>query len=193
VRRPRRSTTQVCDLPLDRIVVQDKGHKDNIVGNGKTRELKGQTCRSSSDELEQDRLDGGYSSSGSSSRDSSVHHENDYRQMWMDKRKENEQLSEDVKSAQKELKNTRKKLEEALVVPCYSAALLSPRPGAAERAEKQGKLEKKELQEKLESIEAQMQELHSIKEENEALRTENRSLTLFISKMAASVMKSTRV
>ena len=79
----------------------------------------------------------------------------------MDKRKENEQLSEDVKSAQKELKNTRKKLEEALVVgnwgkilkfmsnfnvkifwvkfkhfeisnlkqvPCYSAALLSPRP-----------------------------------------------------------------
>ena len=36
--------------------------------------------------------------------------------MWMEKRKENEQLSEDVKSAQKELKSTRKKLEEALVV-----------------------------------------------------------------------------
>ena len=43
--------------------------------------VSGQACRSSSDELEQDRLDGGYSSSGSSSRDSSVHHENDYRQV----------------------------------------------------------------------------------------------------------------
>ena len=152
----------MCDLPLDRIVVQNKGHEENIAGSGKIRESKGdalkakipfltrfslcptlpcvftrptahylglnlqvatsicsksykivcceglssrgnewhfclvpeekikevhpivsgQTWRSSSDELEQDRLDGGYSSSsGSSSRDSSVHHDNDYRQV----------------------------------------------------------------------------------------------------------------
>ena len=44
--------------------------------------ISGQTCRSSSDELEQDRLDGGYSSSGSSSRDSLVDLENDYHQVY---------------------------------------------------------------------------------------------------------------
>jgi len=175
----------VCDLPLERLVVQQKGKEEDI-----SRESKGHTSRSISTDLEVDRLDGGYSSS---SRDTSVDLEINYRQMWIEKREENDQLINDIEIARKELKSKRIKLEEALVVPCYSAALLSPRPGAAERAEKQGKLEKKELQEELESIEAQMQELHSIKDENEALRTENRSLTLFISKMAASVMKSTRV
>ena len=70
--------------------------------------------------------------------------------MWVETKKNNEQLREEVEVAKKELSNTKKKLEEALVVcehrslpflslyqqsfkpfdqvPCYSAALLSPRP-----------------------------------------------------------------
>jgi len=76
----------------------------------------GQTSRSTSNDLEQDRLDGGYSSS---SRDTSVDLENDYRQMWIDKSEENKQLSEEMESAQRELKTTRRKLEEALVVRTY--------------------------------------------------------------------------
>ena len=71
-------------------------------------------------------------------------------QMWLETKENNEQLREEVEVAKEELSNTKKKLEEALVVcvhrslpflslyqqsfkpfhqvPCYSAALLSPRP-----------------------------------------------------------------
>ena len=70
--------------------------------------------------------------------------------MWLETKENNEQLREEVEVAKEELSNTKKKLEEALVVcvhrslpflslyqqsfkpfhqvPCYSAALLSPRP-----------------------------------------------------------------
>ena len=90
--------------------------------------VSGHTSRSISTDLEVDRLDGGYSSS---SRDTSVDLENNYRQvsltfrnaltrvwtqMWIEKREENDQLIKDIETARKELKSKRIKLEEALVV-----------------------------------------------------------------------------
>ena len=36
--------------------------------------------------------------------------------MWIEKKEENEQLSNDIENARRELKSTRRKLEEALVV-----------------------------------------------------------------------------
>ena len=39
--------------------------------------------------------------------------------MWIDKSEENKQLSEEMETAQRELKSTRRKLEEALVVRNY--------------------------------------------------------------------------
>lgn len=114
----------------------------------------------------------------------------DYKKLWEDSQVEREQLVLEMEAMREELQLTKMRLEEALLVPCYSAALLSPSMGSAERGERQ---EARALQHQLERMDDDLEELQSLREENETLRTENRSLTFFISKMAASCGRSTRV
>jgi len=108
-------------------------------------------------------------------------------QLWEESQQENARLRLEMEGIREELEEAREKLKEALRVPSYSAALF-PSSGEAEERKERTALERK-----LERMEAEIQELHNLREENEELRTQNSSLSLAIAKMASRVRKTTRV
>lgn len=182
--KARRQTTQVSELDLSRArswqgstrELQDGGEGEKGWELGRRGSLLGRT---------RSNMDLGYSSPGTSrrtscGRDSEEREEEghrDYKKLWEESQAENARLRLEMAEIREELEDTRRRLEEALM-------------GAVEREDFRERLE---MEERVKRMEGEIQDLRTLKDENEELRTQNNSLSRAISKMSAAVRKTTRV
>jgi len=194
--RTRRQTTQVSDLDLSR--AQSWRGSSREPRDRSSRELSADTSIVSKDTSRDTLLvsvsgilsrsksstDLGYSSHGSSRRPSTSATEEierdydniDYKKLWEESQAENARLRLEMAAIREELEITRRKLEETLLAEAKMR-----------ESENNGAMEQK-----LMMMEADIQELRKLREENEELSTQNSSLSQAISKMSAA-FKTTRV